>query len=71
MGFSCWAAIFMTFPACGCCFWINEVRHELACGLQLVAAVPEHVGGNPHNPERNSNDKDHRAAKREVHIKTV
>ena len=53
------------------CFWINDVRHEITCGLQLVAPVPENVGSNPHNPERNSNDKDHRAAKREVHIKTV
>ncbi|MCU1511943.1 MAG: hypothetical protein JWO34_1783, partial [Arthrobacter sp.] len=43
------------------------IRQELARGLQLVPSVPEHVGGHPYNPESNSNDKDHRAAKREVH----
>ena len=50
-----------------CWFHVNDVRQEFACRLQLVAPVPENVRRHPHDPERNSNDKDHRAAKREVH----
>ena len=68
MGFSCWGAIFMTIPACGVCwFVIDDLRQELARRLQMVTSVPENVGRHPYNPERDSNDKDHRAAKREVH----
>ena len=60
MGFSCWAAIFRTVPGLRvCCFVVNVLRQEFAGSLKLVAAVPEHVGGHPHNPERNSNHKDH------------
>jgi len=35
------------------------VCQELAGGLELVPAVPEDVRGNPYNPERDGNHKDH------------
>lgn len=35
------------------------VCQELAGGLELMPAVPEDVRGNPYNPERDGNHKDH------------
>ena len=41
-----------------CSFGVNGLHHQVAGGLELMPAVAEHVGGNPNNPERDSNHKD-------------
>jgi hypothetical protein len=42
-----------------CWFGIGDFKHQVDGGLQLVPSVPKYIRGDPHNPERNSNHKDH------------
>jgi len=40
-------------------FCITDIEPELDGRLQLMPAVPEYIRGHPHNPERDSDNKDH------------
>jgi hypothetical protein len=41
-----------------CSFVVDGLQRQIAGSLELMPAISEHVRGNPHNPERNSDHKD-------------
>jgi hypothetical protein len=42
-----------------CGFGKVDFGDQLGCGLELMLAVSQYIRGHPHNPERDSDNKDH------------